>query len=213
MIVVSGRLLAVCFSLSLFACSVRSQTPQPEVIGDNLLRLEGTDHPSGIHYIQLISLLRTADTPASVTRDNLPRFTLECREQGGKRTLHWLVRFSGSGDFAFQPPPVALTPQGFPRTYPSTQLKMRFEGYTRSGEFKRQWEILPTGEFHYRNPGVGSANLDDTRYFMTWLSSLPDLRIGYTRPPENLPPGSAKELVFPLKPLLDATKKAEFCQP
>lgn len=192
---------------------LRSQAQQPEPVGDNLLRVEGTDRDSGIHYTRYIALLRNADIPANASADSLPRFTLECREQSNKRTLHWLVRFDGSGDYAFQRPPVALSPTGFPVQYPTVQLKMRFEGYMRSEEFKRQWERFPTGELHYRNPGVRSGNLDDAQHFMAWLTSLPNLRIGYVKPPENLAPGAPKELVFPLKPVLDAVKKAAFCQP
>ena len=182
---------------------------QPEPIGDNLLRLEGSDQPTSIHYQKLILLLKPPDAPASLTPENLPRFTMECDEKSGHRSLHWLLRFDGSPDFAFAPPPQPTPQEPLPKPNPSTNLKMRFEGYIHSGEFKRQWEILPTGEFQYRNPGMGSSNLDDPRHFMQWLTSLPNLRISYAKPI----PGQTRELVFPAKPLLDEIKKENFCQP
>jgi hypothetical protein len=92
---------------------------------------------------------------------------------------------------------------------PSMMLRMRFEGYMKSQEFKRQWEVLPSGELHYRNPGIGSSNLDDPRHFMQWLTSLPNLRIGYVKPVPNQP----KELLFPTQPLLNQIKKTSFCEP
>ncbi len=181
----------------------------PEPVGENLLRLEGIEPISGIHYLKLILLLRSPETPANASPEMLPRFTMECREQAGKRSLHWLLRFDGSPDFSFQPPVVPTTEHPFPLKNPSIDLKMRFEGYTRSQEFKRQWEELPTGELYYRNFGFNSHNLDDPRYFLQWLSSLPNLRIGYAKSAAN----QAKELVFPTQPLLDQLKKTAFCQP
>jgi hypothetical protein len=203
---------ALCV-LCLWIASADAQQPigarQPESIGENLLRLEGTDPVSGIRYQKLILLLKSQDAPADTDPGSLPRFTMECREQAGRRTLHWLVRFDGSPDFDFQRPRIfsANDPNSLPN--PNTNLKMRFEGYIRSEEFKRQWEILPTGELHYRNPGLDSSNLDDPRHFLAWLTSLPDLRIGYAKPVT----GQVRELIFPTKPLLDAMKKSNFCEP
>jgi hypothetical protein len=166
--------------------------PHLEPAGENLLRLEGTDSGSGIHYLKFILLLRLPGTPVNATPDTLPRFTMECRELAGKHSLHWLLRFNGSPDFDFQPPILATKEQPLPPKNPTVDLKMRFEGYIRSQEFKRQWELLPTGELHYRNSGFYSANLDDPRYFLRWLASLPNLRIGYTKPAADRP----KELIF-----------------
>jgi len=194
--------LATVFSA--YACA-----QQPEAVGDNVLRLDGTDHDSGIHYLKLILLLRPPDAPENASADSLPRFTVECRQDSGKRSLHWLLRFDGSPDFAFQPPQRSTLQDPNPVPYPTVSLKMRFEGYMRSEEFKRQWEILPTGELHYRNPGFSSSNLDDPRHFMQWLNSLPNLRIGYAKPSA----GKGGELVFQTKPLLDLVKKSDLCQP
>ncbi len=188
-----------------------SQQPAalPEPVGENVLRIEGTDQASGIHYLKLILLLQSPEATANGSPETLPRFTMECRELAGKRSLHWLLRFDGSPDFRFQAPILATKENPYPTKNPSTNINMRFEGYMRSQEFKRQWEVLPTGELHYRNPGFDSHNLDDPRYFLQWLGSLPNLRIGFAKPAAN----QAKELVFPMQHLLDQLKKIELCQP
>jgi hypothetical protein len=203
---------AALAALALFTVSLwsgRAFAQQPEPIAENLLRLDGTDQESGIHYQKLILLLKSPSDPSHATPDTLPRFTMECREHAGKRTLHWLIRFTGSPDFAFQRPKVlsANDPGSVPN--PSTNLKMRFEGYTRSEEFKRQWEVLPTGELHYRNPGFGSSNLDDPRHFLQWLKSLPNLRISSTKSGS----GQAGELFFSMNSLLNEMTKSNFCEP
>jgi hypothetical protein len=181
----------------------------PETIGDHLLRLEGTDPVSGIHYTRLISLLQTNDAPG-VQAENMPRFTMECRNQNGKQSMHWLVRFDGSPDFSFQRPIVSTNADPNPAPNPSVMLKMRFEGYIKSEEFKRQWEVLPTGELHYRNSGMGSSNMDDARHFMQWLNSLPSIRLSYAKARPGM--SGPKELFFPLKPLLDVARKTHFCE-
>ncbi len=208
---VSSRLLRsaiLAVTLGTVFVTAGAQAPSPELAGENLLRLEGTEPLSGIRYLKFILLARTAET-RSAAPDGLPRFTMECREQRGKRSLHWLVRFDGSADFAFQPPVISTKEDPNPARNPSLDLKMRFEGYMKSQEFKRQWERLPTGELHYRNSGFQSANMEDPRYFMRWLTSLPNLRIGYLKPIA----GQTSELVFATQPLLDAVRKADLCQP
>jgi hypothetical protein len=157
--------------------------------------------------------LLTSPDIADAKPESEPRFTMECREQNGKRSLHWLVRFDGSPDFAFQRPLVSTNANPNPAPNPSVNLKMRFEGYMRSEEFKRQWEALPTGELHYRNPGLGSANLDDPRHFMQWLTSLPSIRLTFVKPQQRPNNAEPVELLFALKPLLDAMTKTAACQP
>jgi hypothetical protein len=182
---------------------------QPEPAGENLLRLGGIEPATHIHYLKLIALLRPADLPPETAPSSLPRFTIECREAAGKRSMHWLVRFTGSSDFTFQPPALPTSSSTFPPENPSAMLKMRFEGYIHSQDFKRQWEILPNGELHYRNPGMNSSNLDDPRHFERWLTSLPNLRLTYVKPVSGQP----GELVFPLRSLLSLVKKSDLCQP
>jgi hypothetical protein len=177
-----------------------------ESAGENILRLEGTDPTSGIHYLRLILLLNTPENPAPETQ---PRFTMECWERHSKGSLHWTVRFDGSNSFDFTPPVESTPDNPNPTPNRNVNLRMRFEGYMNSHDFKREWEVLPSGEFRYRNSGLGSANLDDPRYFMTWLASLPNLRIGFAKQAPN----QGKDIVFPLKPLLDLVNKSALCQP
>jgi hypothetical protein len=198
--IVQLAVLAICmFALRL------ADAQTPETVGENLLRIEGTDAASGTRFVRLILLLRTGDA----VPESVPRFTVECQERNRRRSMNWLIRFDGSPDFAFQKPFVATNDDLFPPQNPTAELKMRFEGYMRSQEFKRKWEVLPGGELRYRNPGAGSPNLDDPRHFTVWLNSLPDLRIGYVKPVAGQP----GELVFQTKPLLELVKKAELCQP
>ena len=201
-------LAATPILLVLLLMGSSAQTPEPA--GPNLLRLEGTDPASGIHYLKLILVLPPEGAAAADADPGaLPRFTMECREKSGKRSLHWLVRFTGSPDFAFQPPFLSTPEHPYPPANPNVQLRMRFEGYKKSQEFKRQWEQLPTGELIYRNSGLDSANMEDPSYFLTWLTSLPNLRIGYIKPVSNQP----AELVFPTQPLLALLRKIDLCQP
>src|SRR5271170_4278075 len=91
-----AAILALCLSQALI------HAQQPEPIADNLLRLEGTDPDYGIHYVKLILLLKSPDNSANsatASPGDLPRFTMECRDHAGKRSLHWLVRFNGNSDF------------------------------------------------------------------------------------------------------------------
>jgi hypothetical protein len=69
----------------------------------------------------------------------------------------------------------------------------------RSEGFKRQWEQFPTGELHFCSSGFGSANMEDPRHLLQWLTSLPNLRIAYVKPLPDQP----GELVLPIKSLLD----------
>ena len=143
------------------------------------------------------------------TPEMLPRFTMECRERQGKRSLYWFLRFDGSPDFAFLPPFKPTSTNPFPPQNPNVEVNMRFEGYIKSKWFKRSWEQLPSGELRYRNSGMNSSNLDDPRYFLAWLTSLPNLHVSLVKPMTNRP----RELVFPTKPLLDSMKQDAICQP
>ena len=199
-------------ALVLFA-AISAPAQQPEPAGENILRVEGTDPGSGIHYLRLILLVKDPSQlsvpPEKATPEMLPRFTMECRERQGKRSLYWFLRFDGSPDFAFLPPFKPTSTNPFPPQNPNVEVNMRFEGYIKSKWFKRSWEQLPSGELRYRNSGMNSSNLDDPRYFLAWLTSLPNLHVSLVKPMTNRP----RELVFPTKPLLDSMKQEAICQP
>ena len=179
--------------------------PQPVAGAQNLLRLEGTDARSGIHYVRLfLSLPKTdAETKAS------PRFTVECTEVRGKHQMSWFMNFGGVDGFAFEPPFHPTQTDLFPPRYPSANLKMVFEGYTKSKPFVRAWAELPSGELRYRNPGLDSPNMESPQHWMQFLIALPGLRIGYAKPIN----GSPTELLFPTQPLLEELRKTPICAP
>jgi len=183
---------------------------QPEVAlpvagKPNLLRQEGTDAESGIHYVRLMLLA----APAGEDGRAPARFTMECTERGGKRGLNWLVTFGGVEPDGFLPP-FRRTPE-HPEApiNPVRNLTMDFEGYTKWKPITRSWEELPTGELRYRNPGMHSPNMESPQLFLVYLNSLPALRIGYAK----ATPGDPAEKVFDTRPLLEELKKTPTCQP
>jgi hypothetical protein len=178
--------------------------PQPVAVTPNLERLEATDPGSGIHYVRL-----SLSLPATENASLPPRFTIECREDHGKRDLQWFVGFGSAQDSGFIPPFHRTQTVLFPPVYPKVKLKMNYEGYIKWKPVTRDWEALPSGELHYLNPGVGSPNMEPARSFLPYLNSLPGLRIGYAKPGN----GDPAELFFPTQPLLDEIKKTPTCAP
>jgi hypothetical protein len=189
------------------ARSVAQETPapQPVTVAPNLMRLEGVDTVTGINYVRLLLSL---PTPEGSTEPP-PRFTTECTENKGRRSLAWFVSFGGVADVGFTRPFQPTPQEPFPPHNPSTNLKMTFEGYMKWKPYTRSWEVLPSGELRYRNPGLDSPNLDGPRFFLKYLSSLPGLRIGYAKPAPESPP----ELLFQTRPLLDELNKTPVCRP
>jgi len=171
-----------------------------------LQRVEAIDSVTGVHSVRLLLSLPGVEADPNAEP---PRFTVECQELKGNRELLWFVSFGGIGDPGFVAPFVASQSNLFPPQYPAVNLKMSFEGYLKSKPFTRSWSALPSGELRYRNPGMSSPNMDSTRYFMTFLNSLPGLRIGYAKPGKAQP----GDLFFPTQPLLDALRKTPICLP
>ena len=194
-------------SLVSYGRSIAQETPaaKPVTIAPDLIRLEGVDAVSRIHYVRLLLSL---PAPQGSTKPP-PRFTMECTEKKGKRSLAWLVSFGGIADVGFTRPFQPTPQERFPPTNPSANLKLTFEGYTKWKPYTRSWEVLPSGELKYRNPGIDSPNLDGPRFFLKYLGSLPGLRIGYAKPAPESPP----ELFFRTQPLLDELNKTPVCQP
>ena len=189
--------------------TAQSTPPQSTDAPPALQRVEGTLPETGVRYVRLLLSL-----PATAEISPPPRFTVECVEDRGKLDLIWFVSFGGIEDAGFHPPFRASQTDLFPPQYPSVNLKMTFEGYIKSKPFTRSWSVLPSGELRYRNPGVGSPNMDSTRYFLTFLNSLPGLRIGYAKPGKgSSSPPVASEVFFPTQPLLDALKRTPLCNP
>jgi hypothetical protein len=189
-------------------CGAAARPQQPAVVaaggamaGPKVLRVEGVDAESGIQYVLLTVLgSATADGKAP------PRLTLACSESGGKRELGWLVTFGGVEPTGFTPPARAIPGRPKPKKNPDVKLTMDFEGWK---DLTRIWEVLPSGELRYRNPGLHSPNMESPRVFAMYLNSLPELRIGYA---SGTGSGTAEE-VFATRPLIDEMAKTPACQP
>ena len=191
-----------CLSVSAFA--QQAPVAQPVAGAANLLRLEGTDPESGIHYVRLMLSLPAASGETKAP----PRFTVECTDNGGKRDLYWVVSFGGVSDTAFTPP-FHRTPQHPNRPKPTTlRLTMTFEGYMKWKPLTRAWALLPSGELRYENPGMHSPNMESLRLYSSYLNSLPGLRIRYAQ----INAGSPPEVFFQTRPLLDEMAKTPLCQ-
>lgn len=198
------RALALALLVNL-CVALELAPPQPEMIAPNLSRLEGVDASSGIHYVRLILSLPTGEKSNQAP----PRFIMECTESKGKRDLAWFVSFGGVAGVNFKPPFRPTQAELFPPRNPSANLRMTFEGYMKWKPYVRSWEVLPSGELRYRNPGLESPNMDGPRFFLPYLNSLPGLRIGYAKRSVADPP----DLLFQTRTMLDELKKNPACQP
>jgi hypothetical protein len=188
-------------------CAQEAPQPIPVAGAANLMRLAGVDPGSGVQYVRLLLSLQQ-DTASDGAP---PRFTVECSVNRGKRDLAWFVTFGGVDSYAFEPPFHATQTDLFPPRYPSVNLKMIFEGYTKSKPFVRSWSLLPSGELRYRNPGLDSPNMESARFFMQFLTALPGLRLRYAKPAKG--EGRERELLFQTEPLLEEIKRSPECNP
>jgi hypothetical protein len=187
----------------------------PAALGENLFSLQGTHVDSATEYLRLFT---TAVPPTASSQAKpapapdlkvSPTFTLECTQRKSKRTVHLYVNFGNVEDLGF-PIPFQPTPaEPFPPQNPSFSITLVFEGYMQSRPFKRSWEQLPNGNYRYRNPGIGSPNLDDPRFFLQYLHSLPTLHVTLAKPGTGKP----AEAYFRTAALLQQAANSPLCQP
>ena len=194
-------LMFLIFGTTLFAQV--APTPQPIPDEPNLLRLEGVDPETHVHYVRL--LLSQPNTPDSTTAP--PRLTFECLEKDGKSDFKWYVSFGGITDYRFLPPfhPTPGVPYHLGES--DVDLKMSFEGSPQKKPYVRSWKLVSTGELNYRNPSLHSPNLEFPSFFMSILKSYPGIRIAYAKPAKGDPP----EVLFHTEPLLKELKKNSVC--
>ena len=206
-----GLLLCLqVLALTFFAFAENSSSPVP--VSANLFRLTGTHVASGTEYLRIFTTaepLAPAISASTADPQVLPTFTIECTQHRNKRTLNLYVNFGGISDLAFPEPFQPTDSEPFPPRNPTLPIAMVFEGYIKSKPFKRQWEQLPNGNLRYRNPGMGSGNLDDPRFFLDYLRSLPTLHVIALKPEAGKP----NELYFHMAALLAEVNHAQLCQP
>jgi len=201
----SALLALVCAGFSPITASAQDAPASQPVAGSpNLLRLEGTDSSSGIHYVRLLLSLPTEPGETNAP----PRFTVECTDKAGRHDMSFFISFGGVTDAAFTPPFRPTPEVHFPPSNPTVKLTMTFEGYMKWKPMTRAWELLPSGELRYRNPGLSSPNLDPPRFFLQYLNSLSGLRVWYAHPT----PASPHEVFFQTRPLLNEMAKTPICQ-
>jgi len=196
-------LLFLIFGATLLAQDL--PTPQSVPEAPNLLRLEGVDPETHVHYIRLL-LSQPTSTDSAKTP---PRLTFECLEKDGKPDFKWYVSFGGITDYRFLPPfhPTPGVPYHLSET--DVDLKMSFvEGSSQWKPYVRSWTLLSTGELRYRNPGWHSPNLESLSLFMSILKSYHGLQISYAKPAK----GDPEAVLFHTEPLLRELKKNAICE-
>ena len=195
-------ILLLAFSgLTLFAQD--QPTPQAVTGEPNLLRLEGVEPETHVHYIRL--LLSQPITPDSTSPP--PRLTFECLEKQGKPDFKWYVGFGGIADYRFLGPfhPTPGVPYHLDET--DIDLKMSFEGSSMKKPYIRSWTLLPTGELRFRNPGWHSPNMETLSFFLAILKYYPSLRLAYANSAKGDPAG----VLFHTEPLLRELKNNPMC--
>ncbi len=144
-----------------------------------LHKASGVDPDSGIRYV----LLSVDGLPAKsmLMPDPPPRLTAQCtKTPAGKLKFEVLADLGGAPEVLFFPPWKPRSSQDlYPPTLVQTTIIMEFLGYTRVKPVKRQW-VTPEGlpdEFEYAAPGFRSGNMEDFRFYLQYLRSLPTLRL------------------------------------
>jgi len=181
------------------------EAPTPQTVPDqpNLLRVEGVDAETHVHYVRLLlSQPGIADSTSAP-----PRLTFECLENAGKLDFKWYVSFGGITDYRFLPPfhPTPGVPYHLGET--DVDLNLSYEGALQHKPYKGSWTLLSTGELRYRNPGFHSPNLEPLSFFLGILKYYPAIRIAYAAPGKNDPAG----VVFHPEPLLKELKESPAC--
>jgi hypothetical protein len=135
-----------------------------------------------------------------------PTLIAQCtRGASGKLGFELLANFGGVEDLAYYPP-WRPTSGGelFPPQPQKANITMDFLGYTKVKPVKRQWEVLmkPVGQYRYNPPSGGSANMEDSTYYLRFLLALPTLHLTL----------GDKAAEFRTTPFLDQIRKEPLCK-
>jgi hypothetical protein len=184
---------------------------QATTIAPGLVRLAGEEAYSRITYVRFALDGRLLDEHGSALAGSSadtapPRLIAQCtHSQAGKLAFELLANFGGVDDMAYYPPWDHARDGGlFPPQLEKVGVTMEFLGYTHVKPVKRQWEALlqPAGQLRYSRPSSGSANMEDSTYYLRFLLALPTLRLHY----------SGKVAEFQTAVLLDQIKKEPGCR-
>jgi hypothetical protein len=207
---VRRHILLALFLAGASLLNAQSPEAQSTIIAPGLTRLAGEDSPSKITYVRFVLAGRLLDEHGAVVASAPdvapPTLTAQCtRSPSGKLAFELLANFGGIEDTAYYPPWDHARDGGlFPPQLEKVTITMEFLGYTHVKPVKRQWEVLlqPTGQLRYLRPSVGSANMEDSTYYLRYLVALPTLRLHY----------ASKVTEFQTAPLLDQVRKEAVCK-
>jgi hypothetical protein len=151
-------------------------------------------------------VLPSSDFAAASVPTKEPMLIAQCtRGASGKLAFELLANFGGVDDLAYYPP---WTPADshdlFPPQLQKPNMTMEFLGYTHVKPVKRQWEALlqPVGQYRYNPPSGGSANMEDSTYYLRYLLALPTLHLTLME----------KTAEFRTTPLLDQIRREPLCK-
>ena len=196
-------LTLLCLPLLLPAQQIPSAAP-PAIV-----RLDGVDQPSGIHYLRLYldGALLPAPVPPAIApalQSPPPQLIAQCtRSAAGKLTFELLANFGGVTDTTYYPPWHPAKDDLYPPRLKKVNFTLEFLGYTHVKPVKRQWEVLidPQGQYRYNIPSLTSNNMEDSTYYLKFLLALPTLHL-------TLADQTAE---FKTTPLLDQIRKEPLC--
>ncbi len=206
-----GFVVSRGFLLALLMTCVPLLAGQSTTIQPGLVRLAGEESYSKISYVRFALDGKLVDEhggalPTASPDVAPPRLTAQCtRSPSGKLAFELLANFGGVDDLAYYPPWDRVRDGGlFPPQLEQVGVTMEFLGYTHVKPVKRQWEVLlqPAGQLRYNRPSGGSANMEDSTYYLRYLKALPTLRLHYL----------GKVAEFQTAVLLDEIRKEPLCR-
>lgn len=149
-----------------------AQNDVPPIAVPGLAISSGRDDDFGIDWIRITLL---AEQPAS--SGERPALTVECTQRSSRRQIDLYFDF-GDGNRAWSSPPQPDPVNHRLPANPTARLSLSFHGY-RNKAFKEDWEVLPSHEYKYRQPGLRTSNLEDVGFFLRYMYAVPQVRIGY----------------------------------
>jgi hypothetical protein len=161
--------------------------------------IEGQDADSGITY----ACITLAAEQASAVADS-PALTVQCSQLNSRRKIDLYFDF-GRVDRTFHTPEKPDPVTHFLPRNPNVRLRLTFEGYK---PFNRTWEVMPWGEYRFRQPGVESPNLDTVQFFLAYMYSVPVLHVAFSDGK-----ASGKSAEFHTSGLIAEMKKNRLCNP